>query len=165
MDFGKRALEGQVGQVEVGVDVKRLTDLSALRDHLDPHQAVAVIDGDQVVAIRGNVGSTGHIAVLADHSVGDAVQDELGLGGAGGVGLAVDKVVAPKVGVGQRLGDAIVLLQTDVFHIGCRLQVDFVECRLIPVKDESKPGDGFKQRDRKRRESIIVPVLIVRDCQ
>lgn len=101
VDFGEGALEGQVGQVEVGVDVKRLADLAALRDHLDPHQAVAIIDGDQVVAVRGDVGSAGHAAIPANHSVGDAVQDELGLGGAGGVGLAVDKIVAPQVSVGH----------------------------------------------------------------
>lgn len=100
VDLREGALEGQIGQVEVGVNVKRLLDLSALRDDLDPHQAVAVVHSDQVVAVGGHVGSAGHVAVLADHAVRDAVQDELGLRGAGGVGLAVDKIVAAEMGVG-----------------------------------------------------------------
>lgn len=109
VDLREGALEGQVGQVEVGVDVEGLLDFSPLGNHLDPHQAVAVVDGDQVAAVRGHVRGAGDVAVLADHAVRHAVHDELRPRGAGGVGPAVDKVVAAQMGVAHGLGDAVIL--------------------------------------------------------
>lgn len=109
VDLREGALEGQIRQVEVGVDVEGLLDLSPLGDHLDPHQAVAVVHSDQVVAVWRHEGSAGDVAVLANHTICHTVQDELRLCGSGGVGFAVDKVVAAQVGVGNRLGDAVVL--------------------------------------------------------
>lgn len=150
VDLGEGALEGQVGQVQVGVDVERRPDLPPLRDHLDPHQAVAVVDGDQVATVRGHVGSADDVVVLADDGVRHAVQDELRLGGAGGVGPAVDEVVSAEMGVGYRLGDAVVLPQADVFHVRRRLQVDLVENRLISVKDESESVDEDKDLINKK---------------
>lgn len=148
VDLGERALERHVGQVEVGVDVEGFLDLSPLGDRLDPHQAVAVVNSDQVVTVWRHVGSAGDVAVLSDHTVRHTVQDELRLRGAGGVGPTVDKVVATEMGVGYGLRDAVVLPQTDVFHIRQRLQVDFVQDRLISMKDEAKPVLNLKKKQR-----------------
>lgn len=109
VELGEGALEGQVGQVEVGVDVEGILDLSALRDHLDPHQAVAVVHGHQVVAVRRHVRRAGDDSVLSDQAVRHTVHDELRLRGAGGVGPAVDKVITAEVCVGYGLGNAVEL--------------------------------------------------------
>ncbi|TNN61703.1 hypothetical protein EYF80_028065 [Liparis tanakae] len=98
VDLREGALERQIGQVEVGVDVERLLDFPPLRNHLDPHQAAAVVHRDQVAAVRRRVRGAGDVAVLSDHAVGHAVHDELRPCGAGGVGPAVDEVVAAERG-------------------------------------------------------------------
>lgn len=61
------------------------------------------------MAVWRHVWSAGDVSVLADHTICHAVQDELGLRGAGGVRPAVDEVVAAEMGVGDRLGDAVIL--------------------------------------------------------
>lgn len=109
VDFREGALKGQIGQMKVGVNVEGILDLSPHWNHLDPHQAVAIIDSDQVVAIWRHVGSASDVTVLANNAIRYTVQDELGLCGASGVRLAVHKVVAAKMGVGYRLWDAVIL--------------------------------------------------------
>lgn len=73
MDLCEGALESQVRQVQVGVDVEGLLDLSPFRDGLDPHQAIAVINCDQIAAVWRHVGCAGDVTVLADHAVCHAV--------------------------------------------------------------------------------------------
>lgn len=143
------ALEGQVGDVQVGVDVKGLPDLASLRDSLDAHEAVAVVHGHEVAAVRGHVGRSGDVAVQAHHAVRHAVYDDLRLRGARRVRAAIDKVVAAQVGVSRRLGDAVNVPQADVLHVGHCLQVDLVQDRLISVKDEAKSVGGFVRDNTK----------------
>lgn len=124
--------------MKVGVDVERIMDLPSFRNGLNSHKTIGVVNRDQVVSIWRYIRSAGYIAVVSDHAVRHAIQDDLRLGGPSRVSFAVDKVVSAKVGVGHGLGDAVVLLQADVFHVGRRLKVDFVEDRLISMKDEAE---------------------------
>lgn len=117
MKFCEGALKRQIGQMEIGVNVKGRLDLPPLRDYLNPHQPISVINSDQVVAIWRHVGSAGDVAVLADDGICYTVQDELWLCGSSGIRLAVYEVVPTKMGVGDRLGDAIILLQANIFYI------------------------------------------------
>ena len=148
VDLREGALEGQVGQVQVRVDVERFLDLSPIGDGLDPHQAVAVVDRDQVVTVWRHEGSAGDVTVLSDDAIRHTVQDELGLRSASGVRSAIDEVIAAEMSVGYGLGDAVILPQTDVLHVWRGLQVDLVEDRLISVKDEAESAVNLKRKDK-----------------
>lgn len=73
VDLCERALERQIGKVQVGVDVEGFLDLSPLRNGLDPHQAIDVIHCDQVVTIWRHVRGACDVTVLPNHAVCNTV--------------------------------------------------------------------------------------------